>query len=76
MTLSAWPEPSRQPVHAVDEGQHHGQQGDDEREGQGGHQRGLPPHAQVAEVVAQRNLAQQQDSPTTRRTAATDGIAN
>ena len=65
----------RQCVHAVDEGQHQRQQGDDEREGQGGHQRGLPPHAQVAEVVAQRNLPGS-NSPTTRRTAATDGIAN
>ena len=60
--LSAWPEAERQLVHAVDEGQHDSQQGDDQREGQGGHQRGLPPHGEVAEVVAQRDFAQQQET--------------
>ncbi len=50
----------RQCVHAIDEGQHDGEQGDDEGKGQGGHQRRLPPQREVAEVVAQWDFPQQQ----------------
>ena len=44
-------------LHAVDKRHHHGQQGDHGGEGQRGHQSCLPAHGQVSEVVAQRNLA-------------------
>ena len=49
--------PFGQPVHAVDERQHEGQEGDDEREGQRRQERDAPAHDQVAQVVAQRHAA-------------------
>ena len=56
----------RQFVHAAHKGHHHGQQGDDGREGQRGHDGRFPTDGQIAEVVAQRDLAdakqQQEDA--------------
>ena len=70
MTFSGVAGGLRQPVHAVDEGQHDGQQGDDQGEGQRRHGGGLPAHGEVAEVVAERHLAQRKSNASSTAAAA------
>ena len=64
----------RQFRHPIDEGHHHRQQGDDGGEGQRGHDGRFPTDGQIAEVVAQRDLADAPSNSSRMPTAIAESV--